>query len=121
MNAAAVTAQLDILKKQLKGISNELKEVSEEMIQGGFTEIPIFVAHQENAQIGELLFDRHEFGFPYSINATTVERLIELNIIQTDKVQDFKKAGGDPQKHYCVLWLSGPLSNFIFVPFKVEK
>ena len=46
MNAAAVTAQLDILKKQLKGISNELKEVSEEMIQGGFTEIPIFVAHQ---------------------------------------------------------------------------
>lgn len=120
MNATEVKAQLDILKNQLKGISNELKEVSGDMISGGFTEIPIFVAHQENAQIGELLFDRTEFGFPYSINATTVERLVELNIIQSDKIQDFKKAAGDPAKQYCVLWLSGPLSNFIFVPFKVS-
>ncbi len=119
MNETEVRAQLEILKLQLKGISKELKEVSQEMIQGGFTEIPIYVAHQENAQIGELLFDRTEFGFAYSINATTVERLIELNIIQADKVADFKKAAGDPLKHYCVLWLSGPLSNFIFVPFKV--
>lgn len=121
MNAAEVTAQLDQLKNQLKGISKELKEVSDDMIQGGFTQRPIFVAHQENAQIGELLFDRTEFGFLYSINATTIERLVELNIIQEDKIKDFNKAAGDPKKQYCVLWLSGPLSNFIFVPFKVAK
>mgnify|MGYP001074438238 FL=1 len=77
MNAAEVTAQIDQLKNQLKGISKELKEVSDDMIQGGFTQRPIFVAHQENAQIGELLFDRTEFGFLYSINATTIERLVK--------------------------------------------
>lgn len=113
-----IAAKLETLKKQLNGISAELKEVSDDMIQGGFTEIPVFVAHQENAQIGEVLFDRTEFGFPYSINATTIERLIELNIIQSDKLDDFKKAVGDTTKQYCVLWLSGPHSNFIFVPFK---
>lgn len=121
MNASDVKSQLETLKKQLNKISKELKEVSDEMIGEGFSEVPIFVAHQENAQIGELLFDRTEFGFAYSINASTLERLVELNIIQNDKVNDFKKAVGDPRKQYCVLWLSGPLSHFIFMPFKTAK
>jgi hypothetical protein len=115
---AEIAAKLESLKHQLKGIQNEIKEVSYDMIEAGFTEIPIFVAHQENAQIGELLFDRMEYNFPYSINATTIERLVELNIIKEDKLEDFKKAAGNPKKQYCVLWLSGPFSNFIFTPFK---
>jgi hypothetical protein len=115
---ADIAAKLESLKAQLKRFNAEIKEVSDEMIDAGFTKIPVFVAHQENAQIGELLFDRLEFNVPYSINATTVERLIELDIIKEDKIVDFKKAAGDTRKQYCVLWLSGPYSNFIFVPFK---
>ncbi len=60
-----IAAKLEELRAQLKGISNELKEVSQEMITGEYTKTPVFVAHTENAQIGELLFDRAEYGFPY--------------------------------------------------------
>src|SRR5210317_2312385 len=112
-----IAAKLEELRAQLKGISNELKEVSQEMIAGKFTKTPVFVAHTENAQIGELLFDRAEYGFPYSINETTLERLNELNIIQKDKNKEFIKAAGDPQKQYALLWLAGAHSQFIFVPF----
>ncbi|MEY3965367.1 MAG: hypothetical protein RL263_536 [Bacteroidota bacterium] len=108
---------LEELKKQLKGLSAELKEVSNDIIEAKFSEYPIFVAHQENARIGELLFDRTEYGFAYSINATTLERLIELNIIQEDKLADFKKAYGDVKKNYCVLWLKGEFTRFVFMPF----
>ena len=112
-----IAAKLEELRAQLKGISNEIKEVSQEMIAGEYTKTPVFVAHTENAQIGELLFDRAEYGFPYSINATTLERLNELNIIQKDKNKEFIKAAGDPQKQYALLWLAGAHSQFIFVPF----
>lgn len=119
MNAQGnLSSELENLKLQLVQLNAELKEVSTEMIQHQFTELPVFVAHQENAQIGELLFDRIEYGFQYSLNATTIERLIELNIIQQERLVDFKKAYGDPSKNYCVLWLSGENTRFIFMPFK---
>jgi hypothetical protein len=108
---------LEELKSQLKGLTAELKEVSHDIREAKFSEYPIFVAHQENARIGELLFDRAEYGFPYSINATTIERLLELNIIQEDRLQEFKKAYGDAQKNYCVLWLKGEFTRFVFMPF----
>lgn len=112
-----IAAKLEELRAQLRGIGKELKEVSNEMIKGGFTQTPVFVAHTENAQIGEMLFDKTEYGFTYSINATTLERLNELNIIQKDKNKDFIKALGDTQKQYALLWLAGAHSQFIFVPF----
>jgi len=52
------------------------------MVDGGFTEHPLYVAHQEQAKIGEMIVDRDEFGFPFSINATTIERFLELGILQ---------------------------------------
>jgi hypothetical protein len=115
---ANLPSELEVLKQQLVQLNAELKEVASEMIQHNFTELPIFVAHQENAQIGEVLFDRTEFGFQYSLNATTIERLIELNVIQPERLTDYKKAYGDPKKNYCVLWLSGENTRFIFMPFK---
>jgi hypothetical protein len=66
----ANTDNLKALNEQLKGISDFLAEVSEDMIEGGFTQIPIFVAHQEQAKIGEMIIDRTEFGYAFSINAT---------------------------------------------------
>ena len=95
-----------------------LKEVSDDIIQGGFSEYPIFVAHQEDAKIGELIIDRSEFDFPFSINATVMERLIELNILTDDRKGQFIKAFGDTKNNMCILWLYGQHSQFIFMPFK---
>lgn len=112
-----IETALKSLESQISEISEMLKEVSNDIIDGGFSECPIFVAHQEHAKIGEMILDRTEFGFPYSINATVVERLIELNILNQDKLTDFKKALGDPKKNMCILWLHGEHSQFIFTPF----
>jgi len=113
-----IEAALTTLESQLKEINEMLKEVSDDIIQGGFSEYPIFVAHQEDAKIGELIIDRSEFDFPFSINATVMERLIELNILTDDRKDQFIKAFGDTSKNMCILWLFGQHSQFIFMPFK---
>ena len=81
-----IEAALKTLEKQIAEISDMLKEVSHDIIDGGFSNYPIFVAHQENAKIGEMILDRTEFDFPLSINATVMERLIELNILNQNIV-----------------------------------
>ena len=113
-----IEAALTTLESQLNEINEMLKEVSDDIIQGGFSEYPIFVAHQEDAKIGELIIDRSEFDFPFSINATVMERLIELNILTDDLKDQFIKAFGDTSKNLCILWLFGQHSQFIFMPFK---
>ena len=113
-----IEAALITLENQITEITEMLKEVSTDIIQGGFSEFPIFVAHQEDAKIGELIIDRTEFDFPFSINATVMERLIELNILSDDRKDQFIKAFGDTSKNMCILWLYGQHSQFIFMPFK---
>ncbi len=112
-----IEAALKTLEKQIAELSEMLKEVSHDIIDGGFSNYPSFVAHQENAKIGELILDRTEFDFPFSINATVMERLIELNILNQNKIEDFTKAFGDNKKNMCILWLYGEHSQFIFTPF----
>jgi len=87
------------------------------MIDGGFTEIPIFVAHQEQAKIGEMIIDRTEFGFAFSINATTAERLIELSILPANGLDSLKKSLSDPKKRCCILLLTPPDPQFVFHNF----
>jgi len=52
MIADEIKSPLEKLKKQLKKLNNELKEVHEAIRSENFSEHPVFVAHQENAQIG---------------------------------------------------------------------
>ncbi len=118
MIADEIKSPLEKLKKQLKKLNNELKEVHEAIRSENFSEYPVFVAHQENAQIGESLFDRAEYGFEYSINATTIERFKELNIITDDRFSAFKEAYGNPGEKFCVFWINGAETHFIFLPFE---
>jgi hypothetical protein len=115
------TENLKALNEQLKDISEFLAEVSVDMIDGGFTEIPVFVAHQEQAKIGEMIIDRTEFGYPFSINATTIERFVELNIIPSSQLQSFKQTLGNPRKKCCILLLTPPEPQFVFHNFGGSK
>ena len=93
-----VESQLKSLEAQLGELNDFLLEVSTDMVDGGFTEHPLYVAHQEQAKIGEMIVDRDEFGFPFSINATTIERFLELGILQKERLGAFLKAYGNPNR-----------------------
>jgi len=99
-------------------LNDFLLEVSTDMVDGKFTEHPIYVAHQEQAKIGEMIVDRDEFGFPYSINATTIERFLELGILQKERLGAFLKTYGNPKSRCCVFLMAAPEPQFVFHNFK---
>ncbi|MBM3937174.1 MAG: hypothetical protein FJ333_00765 [Sphingomonadales bacterium] len=113
-----VESQLKSLEAQLGELNDFLLEVSTDMVDGGFTEHPMYVAHQEQAKIGEMIVDRDEFGFPFSINATTLERFLELGILQKERLGAFLKAYGNPKSKCCVFLMVAPEPQFIFHNFK---
>jgi len=65
-----------------------------------------------------MIVDRDEFGFPYSINATTLERFLELGILQKERLGAFLKAYGNPKQKCCVFLMVAPEPQFIFHNFK---
>ncbi len=99
-------------------LNDFLLEVSTDMVDGKFTEHPIYVAHQEQAKIGEMIVDRDEFGFPFSINATTIERFLELGILQKERLGAFLKTYGNPKVKCCVFLMVAPEPQFVFHQFK---
>jgi hypothetical protein len=113
-----VESQLKTLEAQLGELNDFLLEVSTDMVDGGFTEHPLYVAHQEQAKIGEMIVDRDEFGFPFSINATTIERFLELGILQKERLGAFLKAYGNPKSRCCVFLMVAPEPQFVFHNFK---
>jgi len=119
MSDPVVESQLKSLEAQLGELNDFLLEVSTDMVDGKFTEHPIYVAHQEQAKIGEMIVDRDEFGFPYSINATTIERFLELGILQKERLGAFLKTYGNPKVKCCVFLMVAPEPQFVFHNFKV--
>jgi hypothetical protein len=118
MSDPVVESQLKSLEAQLGELNDFLLEVSTDMVDGCFTEHPLYVAHQEQAKIGEMIVDRDEFGFPYSINATTIERFLELGILQKERLGAFLKTYGNPKSRCCVFLMAAPEPQFVFHNFK---
>ncbi len=108
---------LDTLNKDIQFFKSQLKEVALEMLDGGYTKYPVFAAHQHTLQLGELLFDKEEFGRNWSIHATTVEELMEKGLVATANEKQFKEAFKDPKVYMCVLMITPGNAHFAFVAY----
>lgn len=110
--------ELKILEQEINSLSDDLLEISLDMIQGGYTEYPIYVAHPGNVEdMGEELFNAHTDNLPYSINVTMLEDFVESGIIPEDKIELFKTAYGDPKKFMCIFFVSTETASFVFYPY----
>ncbi len=116
--AEPLDKELKLLEDELNGFSDELLEISLDMIREGYTEYPVYIAHKGNVEdLGELLFDAQEYKVPFSINVSMIEDLVEASIIPEEKLDLFKTAYGDPKQFMCIFLISGDYARFIFYPF----
>lgn len=119
MNTEEVLKKLlDTLKDDLDFYNDLLKELAIDIMAEGFSKYPVFVAHQHEVKLGEMVLDHKEYARDYSINATTIEELLEKKLIAADKENDFKQAYKDPRKFMCILFVRTDGANFIFMPYK---
>lgn len=116
--SAAESSPLQSLKVDLDFYSDSIKEVSTEMIVEGYTLYPIFIAHQHEVRIGEVLLDKSDLGTNWSINVSSVEEFVERGIIKEEKRAYFEKHFKKAANFMCLFVVVPEGANFVFYPYK---
>jgi hypothetical protein len=113
----AADSPLISLRKDLKAFSESLYEVAVEIMVEGLSKYPIFIAHQHEIKLGEVIFDRIDLGTDWSVHASTLEEFVERGIIKPELKQRFIDTYKDPKDFMCVFVVVPEGANFVFVPY----
>lgn len=105
------------LEKDLKFYNESIKEIASEIVLEGLSEYPIFVAHQHEVALGELILDRHDLNTSWSIQASMLEEFIQKGIILTEKRDRFIKQYKNPNQFMCLFVVVPEGANFVFYPY----
>jgi hypothetical protein len=108
---------LESLEVDLKFLSESIKEIAVEIMVEGLSKYPIFVAHQHEVALGEVIFDRHEMNTDWTIQASTLEEFMERGVIKKELEQRFIDTYKKPEKFMCVFVIVPDGANFVFVPY----
>ncbi len=109
---------LKSLEKDLDFYSESIKEVAAEIIVEGLSAYPIFVAHQHEVSLGELILDKNDLGTNWTIQASTLEEFIEKGIIHREKKDRFVKQYKNPEEFMCLFVIVPEGANFVYYPYK---
>lgn len=109
---------LEGLKEDLFTYNDAIKEVAKEIIENKLSHHPVFIAHQAELKIGEPILQAQDFGTTWSINASTAEQLVEIQLIKKENFEQFADIYKDPTRFMCILLISEKGGNFIFHPYK---
>lgn len=113
----AADSPLISLRRDLKTFSESLYEVAVEIMVEGLSKYPIFVAHQHEIKLGEVIFDRIDLGTEWSVHASTLEEFIERGVIKAELKTRFIDTYKDPKDFMCVFVVVPEGANFVFVPY----
>lgn len=109
---------LKSLQADLDFYSESIKEVAVEILAEGLSAYPIFIAHQHEVMLGELILDKNELGTNWSIHASTLEEFVERGVIREDRKARFIKKYKRPEGFMCLFVIVPEGANFVFYPYK---
>jgi hypothetical protein len=105
------------LEKDLAFYAESIKEVAIEIMVEGISSYPIFIAHQHEVNIGEVILNRSELNTDWTIQASTLEEFIQKGIIDPAKKEHFLKSYKKPESHMCVFVIVPEGANFVYYPY----
>jgi hypothetical protein len=108
------------LEKDLKFYSESLQEVAVEIMVEGLSLYPIFIAHQHEVKLGEMILDRHDLNTEWTIQASTLEEFIEKKIIKAELKERFVNSYKNPHDFMCVFVIVPEGANFVYFPYQKD-
>jgi len=108
---------LKSLEADLKIYGESMKEVAIEIMVEGISLYPIFIAHQHEVKLGEVILDRIELNTNWTINASTLEEFVEIGIIKKQLQDKFLKTYKKPEDYMCIFVVTPEGANFVFYPY----
>lgn len=113
----AAPSPLVSLERDLKEFNDALHEVAVEIIVEGLSKYPIFVAHQHELKLGEVILDRHELNADWTIHASTLEEFVERGVIKPELKERFIASYKSPKDYMCVFVVVPEGANFVYYPY----
>lgn len=108
---------LTSLKKDLDFYKDSIREVAVEIITEGLSAYPIFIAHQHEVAVGEMILDRTELATEWSIHASTLEEFVERGVIKESRKDHFVQKYKKPEDFMCLFVVVPEGANFVFYPY----
>jgi len=108
---------LKSLKVDLDFYKESIREVAVELLAEDYTQYPIFIAHQHEVKVGEIILDKTELGTDWTIQVSSLEEFLERGIIKEDKKEVFIKKFKKPEDFMCLFVVVPEGANFVFYPY----
>jgi hypothetical protein len=105
------------LEKDLTFYADSIKEVAVEIIVEGISSHPIFIAHQHEVTIGEVILNKNDLNTEWTIQASTLEEFVQKGIIHPDRKEQFLKSYKKPENFMCVFVIVPEGANFVYYPY----
>lgn len=94
-----------------------LGKASEAIMDQEVSDYPIFIAHQqESIGVGLLIAEREQVRGNWTLHASTLEEFVTKQLIQADRVEDFKRVYKEPKDYICVFIIQEIGATFVFIP-----
>jgi hypothetical protein len=119
-NGGQKDSPLVSLGVDLKFFSESIREVAVEIMVEGLSGYPIFIAHQHELALGEVILDRNEVNAEWTIHASTLEEFIERGIIKKELKERFLSSYKSPHDYMCVFVVVPEGANFVYFPYADE-
>lgn len=111
---------LKSLETDLRLYSESIREIAVEIMVEGLTSYPIFVAHQHEIALGEMILNKEELNTDWTIHASTLEEFVEKGIIKKELRERFIDTYKNPHDYMCVFTVVPEGANFVFFPYGKE-
>jgi hypothetical protein len=108
--------QYRFLEQELAFYKTTLSEAADMVLTADISKYPIFVAHQGEVELGILLIDREKTAGNWTIHVSTLEEFVMKQVIQPEKIDEFKKVYKDARGQLCFFVLSELGATFNFLP-----
>jgi len=105
------------LEKDLKFFNESIREVAVEIMVEGVSNYPIFIAHQHELKLGEVILDRYDLNTEWSIHASTLEEFVEKGVIKEVLKERFLSTYKNPNDFMCVFVVVPEGANFVYYPY----
>lgn len=112
----STTTQYLQLEEELKPYREILGKAADAVVTQEVSDYPIFVVHQQIMDMGIQIIEKDNGLKKWSVNVSSLEEFVTKQIIQPERVENFKSVYKDPEVSLCLFVLSELGASFIFIP-----
>jgi hypothetical protein len=104
------------LQNDLSALKPLMRRTIEVIYEQDVSNYPIFVVHQNLLDVGIAIVQKEANKSKWSVNISTLEEFAARQLIETEKIDDFRTLYKAHRNEFCLFVLSDMGATFIFLP-----